>query len=429
MGLLAAAPQASAAGRPAPNPAEMARVQSDLPVGIRIALTRPLKNLTGAYRGVAQEGKEEKVVVFFDLDGRPLYAPASGACNEACLKNWRPATAPRGAAAKGGFTIVGGNWVFNGKPVYVAVNGPKLGDPYPFEPGDQLLKQHYLMGLAVQEDVEGMRLVRLVPTNWIATPYSIGVGEYRLAPGQILAAGAGALNPMGQALYAFTGTPAQEAALPLMFKPAEAAVLSLAIGDFTVHERDDGIRQWVYKGAKLFSCTCDFTIGAVNGAGAAPGIGPAFVYSYSVPNEVTFKRDNLAVGRLMEASTGKTLYFRDRMSDDYQPDGSRNMYGNTNGPVSAALGLKHCDAECERDWKPLLAPKDAQPTGYWAIYDRPDGKRQWSYKDAALYTYAKEGPGRLDGNETYKIEFEDGHGGKAMPTEFGIGLNWRALVP
>jgi hypothetical protein len=60
---------------------------------------------------------------------------------------------------------------------------------------------------------------------------------------------------------------------------------------------------------------------------------------------------------------------------------------------------------------------------------RADGKHQWAYKNCAVYTHANERPGTLDGNEAYKIAFNDGTQSKPVPEEFGLGLAWRALVP
>jgi predicted lipoprotein with Yx(FWY)xxD motif len=409
-------------------PIEMARIPSDLPAGIRVGLTRPVKTLVRAYRSVAQEGKEEKLTALYSSDGRPFFTADSG-CDDACLKNWQPAVAPAGAKETGGFTILGGHWAFRGKPLYVAVNGPKISDPFPFTAGSERLGEQYLNGLAVVDGADGMHLVRLVPQSWMDLPYSIGVAEYRLAPGQVLAAGAGPLNAMGKPLYMFRGTPEQEKALPAMFVPQPAAVMSMPLGDFTIAARDDGSRQWAYKGAALYTCACDTTVGALNGEGVVAGIAPAVIFAYSTPKDVVLKKDSLALGRLADAHTGKTLYFRDRMLDDYQPDRARNMNGTINAQIAAAMSTMHCDAVCEKEWKPFLAPKDAQVSGYWSVIDRPDGKHQWAYKNAALYTHVKEAPGSLDGNETYKIEFDDGHGGKAMPNAFGMGLIWRAAVP
>jgi hypothetical protein len=151
--------------------------------------------------------------------------------------------------------------------------------------------------------------------------------------------------------------------------------------------------------------------------------------NYYLPPQVNIKKDPLAIGRIVEASTGKTLYYRDRLIDDYTPDHVRPVVGTMSPTVGASLGLKHCDAQCEKEWHPFLAPKDAQPQGYWSVYVRRDGKRQWAYKSSALYTHATEESGSLDGNETYNINIENGRGGKAGPPEFGLGMAWRAVVP
>jgi hypothetical protein len=117
------------------------------------------------------------------------------------------------------------------------------------------------------------------------------------------------------------------------------------------------------------------------------------------------------------------------LKDDYTPDHARPQLGTQDPGIGAMLNTKHCDAECEKDWHPLLASANAQPEGYWSIYTRADGKRQWAYKNCALYTHANEPPGSLDGNETYTIAFDNGLRSKPVPEEFGLGMEWRALVP
>jgi predicted lipoprotein with Yx(FWY)xxD motif len=201
------------------------------------------------------------------------------------------------------------------------------------------------------------------------------------------------------------------------------------MGDFTIRERPDATRQWAYKGAALYACDCDISTGDLNGKEAAPGIAPAVLVNYYVPPQVAIEKDSLAIGRIVEAKTGKTLYYRDRLIDDYTPDHARPVVGTMSPAVGASLGLKHCDARCEKEWHPFLAPKNAQPQGYWSFYVRADGAHQWAYKSSALYTHAPERPGTLDGNETYELKIEDGHGGSAGPPEFGLGLAWRAVVP
>lgn len=41
---------------------------------------------------------------------------------------------------------------------------------------------------------------------------------------------------------------------------------------------------------------------------------------------------------------------------------------------------------CAERWPPVLAKDSAQPDGNWSIVERADGKRQWAYAGAPLYT-------------------------------------------
>jgi predicted lipoprotein with Yx(FWY)xxD motif len=75
--------------------------------------------------------------------------------------------------------------------------------------------------------------------------------------------------------------------------------------------------------------------------------------------------------------------------------------------VGRDIGVNaRCEGECAALWKPFLAPADALPRGYWDVYTRPDGSRQWAYQGFALYTYAgDEKPGDMLGHETYDMYF------------------------
>ncbi len=389
---------------------------------------------TSTEQGINDRAQGGQMVGLADSTGRPFYYLASGGqCAADCLTRWRPAIADPRATATGDFSLLSlddgkRQWAFRGKALYVSASGPSLSDPLRL-PDWNMLDPPSTLGLQLTEGEDGMKLTIVDPNLWTRAPFNIGVAEYRLAPGHLLALGVSGSNPMGRPLYLFSGAPQQEQALPAMFKPAPAPGLAVTIGDFTVRERADSSRQWAYRGAPLYTCDCDVSVGDVNGAGAAPGISPALLFRYFVPAEVTIVKDNLSVGRMVQAKTGKTLYFRDRLEDDYIPDHARPGLGTNDPKVGALLGLSHCSQRCEKEWLPLLASKDAQPQGFWSLYERPDGKRQWAYKNYAIYTHADEAPGSLDGNETYLVQFADGHGNDALPKEFGMGLNWRAVVP
>ena len=67
-----------------------------------------------------------------------------------------------------------------------------------------------------------------------------------------------------------------------------------------------------------------------------------------------------------------------------------------------------CDAECRKIWHPYPAPADAQPSGYWGVAILPDGTKQWTYKDFALYTYdGDKKPGDMTGENIYDISLSN----------------------
>ena len=420
------APAAKAAAAPA------TQVAADIPIGVRTGIVRiamtSVKDKDDGNGGGAGRQRDTVAVAFADSAGRFIYL-SSKDCTGACLQKWQPALAPANARPAGEWSLVNldgkRQWAFRGEKAYFSVSGPVLDQASVIaatQPGP--------LGVSVKNDgQDGMQLAVVAPQTWMDVPFTIGVAEYRLAPGQILAAGVAGNNLMGKPLYAFSGTPQQEQKLPAMFRPQPAATLDLAMGDFTIRERADGSRQWVFRNAPLYTCTCDISMGDLNGKGAVPGLVPAMLLRYPTPAQVAIKKNKLSVGYMVEASTGKTLYFRDRLKDDYTPDHARPQLGTQDPGIGALLGTKHCDADCEKDWHPLLAPANAQPEGYWSIYTRADGKRQWAYKNCSLYTHVSEPAGSLDGNETYTIAFDNGLRSKPVPEEFGLGMVWRALVP
>jgi predicted lipoprotein with Yx(FWY)xxD motif len=52
-----------------------------------------------------------------------------------------------------------------------------------------------------------------------------------------------------------------------------------------------------------------------------------------------------------------------------------------------SAGVSACEGECVANW-PILAAADGDVAeGDWAIIDRADGAKQWTYKGAPLYTF------------------------------------------
>lgn len=53
-------------------------------------------------------------------------------------------------------------------------------------------------------------------------------------------------------------------------------------------------------------------------------------------------------------------------------------------------GKSACNGPCITNWPALVAPDAAKPMGNYSVVVRDDGKKQWAYKGAPLYYWAKD---------------------------------------
>ena len=196
----------------------------------------------------------------------------------------------------------------------------------------------------------------------------------------------------------------------------------LPVGEFTIVKRADGIYQWAFQDKPLYTHRDDREYGDANGLYAADErFQLAYVLRYFMPSVVQVRKSH-TYGGLLETANGRTIYARERGNG-----GVDAVYRGDRGRMSIgqSLGTAACDAVCEKTWKPLLASADSKPTGYWGVYDRADGTKQWSYYGYALYTY--DGDKDMSSVEVYDdvdhFEVADG-----TPNE-GIPLHWRVAPP
>jgi predicted lipoprotein with Yx(FWY)xxD motif len=270
--------------------------------------------------------------------------------------------------------------------------------------------------MAALQASEGMKL-----------PFGIGVQEVAEAAGQVL------VDPQGMAIYAFDGDvksgKAECATGPCGadWRPLQAGQLANPVGDFTIVDRDDGIQQWAYQGRPLYTYAGDAEIGDANGKGVDKKFQLAMVERYYMPDGVSIM-PNEKKGGLLTTADGKTLYARDRVG--FNGTGGHSARGGDRGTpdLGLTLGLSGCDADCIQTWQPLIAAPDAQPSGYWMLLKRDDGRQQWAYQGYALYTYTGDRkPGDMIGQDTYNLIVNDGE--KVADARHGLGLYWRTTSP
>jgi len=328
--------------------------------------------------------------VYADTRGMTLYTYAQdpagkSVCNDSCAKDHPPFTAPADTAAPLDWSTTirddgTRQWAYRGKPLYTAAKDTRIGHTNGKDP---------LAGwtVAAVEPGKGMRL-----------PAGINVQEFTNAAGQAL------VDDSGRPLYVFDGdawrddTACVTTSCPNRWVPFAAPQVAKPIGQFTVFNKGDGIYQWAFRGKPLFTFEGDRKPGDATGTAAHPRWHVALAVRYFMPAGVRVSPNHFGGFNLVTAD-GMTLYQRGR----WRPvnGGQVVSAGSRDHPfVGRLLGTTTCESACTQTWRPLHAPADARPTGYWEVMTRADGSKQWAYQGYPLYTFsADKKPGDMGGNE------------------------------
>ena len=190
------------------------------------------------------------------------------------------------------------------------------------------------------------------------------------------------------------------------WSPYLGGALSQPRGEWTLVTRNDGTRQWAFRGKPLYTFNADRKAGDTKGNNL-PGVEVAVTYSAPrPPSFVTVQ--TTPVGDVYADEKGMTLYAficpgeSGRECDDA---GEKTNWwfvvcGNT-------------PEKCAAQWRPVFAKENAKPAGNsWSIVTMPlpwspvratqdskePGAKVWAYKGRPLFTYAHEDrPGMIDG--------------------------------
>lgn len=171
---------------------------------------------------------------------------------------------------------------------------------------------------------------------------------------------------------------------PPLLAPAGAE----PVGHWTIHRRENGVRQWAYRGKPLHRSIKDKAPGDIHGW---------------MPQDKVIQRNGWGIAA---APLGAPPGIETRLTSlglvlanhDGKP-----LYHPVPGDKTARIG----------DWKPLLAPAAATanhlPAG-WSITDYEGGLRHWAWKGKPLYTYAQDA-GDLKATDGPRSQFVDVFGG------------------
>ncbi len=319
--------------------------------------------------------------------------PGKSVCVAECLAAWPAAVAPAGAKASGDWTIITRDdgvkqWAFKGKPLYTFAKEPGVGESKGNGAGGGV-----------------WHAVKLAPDSFVAGPYGIGIRDSRTASGYVL------VNNIGSVAYAYNGkgepkSTCATSVCPTRWEPIQAPNLAHPVGDFTLVDRADGMRQWAYKGKALYTFSGDLMSGDAFGTAANKDFELAIVGQNFIPATASIAFDP-GRGPMIATKAGMTLYRLD--TSFHTPDG-HGLPGSQSGSpkVGRTMGTAACDSVCLKTWKPFVAGANDAASGHWSIMVREDGTRQWAYKGFALYTYpGDKKPGDRAGSDIYDILTSD----------------------
>jgi predicted lipoprotein with Yx(FWY)xxD motif len=353
---------------------------------------------------------EGAAVYVYDKDG----AAGKPNCLGDCAKQFPPLLADRHAVVGGDWSLAsraeGKQWVFRGQPLYRYAGGERFSG----------------------KSNPGWKPALFEPVKYVTTPGNIRLQSLEQAQGYGFVAVAS-----GMPLYILRASPKE----PTEWAPLYASDIALPVGDFSTAKNADGTRQWLYKGQRLYTYTGDYSATDINGLTAQKDAQIALAYRFFIP-------DALAISALpmrppmMTTARGLTVYAESPYHLQY---GGRETRGGYHISYSDAklVGTKGCVNDCTKRWSPVIAPPSAQAWGFWEVYTRADGSKQWAYKGSALYTYdGDHDRGDINGNNRDTIVWGavDGSndelvtlaGGRGLSDNqsrvFGAGFYWH-LVP
>ncbi len=119
-----------------------------------------------------------------------------------------------------------------------------------------------------------MRIVTIaaLTCSLLTASYSVGLAQMSSTPSNVKISGGMLTDTKGMTLYTFDkdtvpGKSACNGQCLVNWPALSAASSDMAMGDWTVIARDDGAKQWAYKGKPLYTFARDAKAGDMTGDG------------------------------------------------------------------------------------------------------------------------------------------------------------------
>lgn len=357
-----------------------------------------------------------------DTNGNPLYAydadqAGKSSCYGECAREFPPYRASPHDKAFGDWSIIRRDdqvrqWAYQGKPLYRYSGEDPIGEP---QGGRfQLIENPawHDPASAMYSPKQGWRRAAYLPERSLLMPSSVELDCLPIANG---------FGWVDAATHRTLYAAALSRQLSGDWHPLRAAALAVPLGEFSIiRRRQDGTRQWTYRGEALYTYAGDAAAGYANGLFTADqSIQVALAYRNFIPSGVTIG-NYVGRGPLMTTSKGQTLYFIARYHATYGGLEAPGEYSVSYNELKSQ-GTIACRGDCTGTWVPIMAPKDARAWGFWELVDRPEGK-QWAYKGSAVYSYVGDHrPGDTEGNNRNVILF-GGPDGQIVYADAGSDL-------
>lgn len=384
-------------------------------------------------------------IAYTNAEGMTLYSfeedvAGKSTCIGACAETWPPMLAGEDAEPLGHWSIIvrpdgSRQWALKEKPLHTYIEDVDIGSVAGNSP--KVLGRGKFVG--IRGSYRGPRPEKkILPFGWnpallypvtdTELPVGITAREVRDAIGLALVD-----RESNKTLYVFSRDPNRDeevCASPCEWEPLAApALASSEHGDFGLLERDDGIRQWTWKGMGLYTSANDFGRDDANGVHEHWKV--AKLLGYFMPDSVSYV-DHPKLGKIL-ATDGQTLYRREGFILKSGSGHSLHRGVPIRPAVGRDMGIEpRCNLECEK-WQPFLAAEDAKPVGYWNAYERADGTKQWAYQGFALWTYADdEQEGAARGHDIFDLAI--GMNPKHIveigtPYDGATALQWHVATP
>jgi predicted lipoprotein with Yx(FWY)xxD motif len=346
---------------------------------------------------------------FADANGLTLYVyagdttPGQSACAGDCASAWPAVAASADAKPAGDWSIISRpdgskQWSYKGKPLYRFAKDANPGDTN---------------GKAADNGQWQVATLQQSPDE-VPSPAAVTLRPVGNAQGDVF------VDYRGMTLYSYDGDtqPGISACISscaTIWIPLKAAELAKPIGEWTVTLRDDGSRQWGFRGKPLYTFSGDGKPGDAKGMEADAKFHPAALRRYFMPAQVTTRINGN--NTVLTNAQGMTLYTRDKFRFSF------GSYSVNDGPpptpaVGRSIGPSGCDGDCIHTWLPLKAGSDGEPSGFWSIALRTDGTRQWAYQGYPVYTNSQDKkPGDMLGRDLFDL------------TDGSHALYWRVVTP